>query len=56
MTDKVRLNVRYFTNAARQAVNSNPRQALEELCKAIEQLGDEISELAVRSAQQPNKD
>ncbi|BBC00121.1 hypothetical protein [Bradyrhizobium elkanii] len=45
MTDKVRLSIRYFTNAARQAAGSNPRVAFEEICKAIEQLEDEIHEL-----------
>lgn len=52
MTDKVRLNVRYFTHAARQTASSDPRAAFEEICKAIEQLEDEIHEL--RTAP-PNK-
>jgi hypothetical protein len=46
MADEVRLNVRYITQNARQA--ADPKRAIDELCKAVEQLDDQISDLAKR--------
>jgi len=46
MADKVRQNVRYATQNARQA--SDWKTAIRELCGAIEQLDDQIADLAKR--------
>lgn len=46
-----KLNVRYFTHNAKQA--SDWKEAIAELCKAIEQLSDDITDL--KKAQQSGK-